>query len=193
MAKLISNPAIGELTGTIGDLVLARYKTGKVVVRHRPVRTAEIKQGEVGNQQQFACAVIYAKGVWATQPDLQAKYKAAAREQGRQGFHLAKADFRLPPKVQDITLGGYTGNPGEIIRMTATDDFEVKEVGVVIRDLTGGLIEQGAAVQENGTWAYRAQTQVPTGRTVVIEATATDHPGHTGSKRVDHACGPRPS
>jgi hypothetical protein len=191
MAKLISNPAIGQLTGTMGDLVFARYKTGKIVVRHRPIRTGEKKPGEAANQQRFALAVVYAKGVWATQPDLQAKYKAVARERGHEGFHLAKADFRLPPKVEEIALGGYTGNPGEIIRLTATDDFEVKAVDVVVRDLTGALIEQGAAVQEHGNWAYRAQTQVPAGQTVMIEAMATDHPEHTGSKRVDHACGPR--
>ena len=193
MAKIIPNPAAGQLTGTIGDLVFARYKTGKVVVRKRPVRTAEKKVGELANQQGFTLAVAYAKNVWATEPDLKAKYNAAAREKGRQGFHLAKADFRLPPKVEEIELGGYTGNPGEIIGIGATDDFAVKEVKVVIRDLTGGLLEQGAALQENGTWTYRAQTQVAAGQTVMIEATAKDHPGHTGSKRADHACGPRAS
>jgi hypothetical protein len=191
MAKIIPNPAAGELTGTIGDLVFARYKTGKVVVRNRPVRTVEKKPGEIANQQGFTSSVIYAKNVWANQPELRAKYNAAAREQNRQGFNMAKADFRLPPKVQEIELGSYTGNPGEIIRIAAADDFEVNAVGVAIRELTGGLIEQGAAIQQNGTWAYQAHAQVPAGQTVVIEATATDHPGHTGTKHVDHACGPR--
>ena len=194
MAKLIPNPAIGAPTGTIGELVFARYKIGKIIIRKRPVRTAEKREGEAANQQGFAKAVDYANGVWATNPELRAKYNAAAREQGRQGFHLAKADFRLPPTVQEIDLDGYAGNSGEIIRIVAQDDFEVKAVGVIIRDLAGGLIEQGAAAQENGTranWVYRAQTQVPAGQTVVIEATATDHPDHTGTRRVDHACGLR--
>jgi hypothetical protein len=189
---MIPNPAAGQLSGTIGGLVFAKHKTGKVIVRQRPApRKGGKKQAEIANQQDFAEAVVYAKGVWANQPDLQATYKAAAREQGRQGFHLAKSDFRLRPELQDIDLEGYTGNPGEIIRVTATDDFEVKEVDVVIRDLAGGMIERGSAAGEDGTWAYRAQTQVPAGQTVVIEATARDHPGHTASKRVDHACGPR--
>jgi hypothetical protein len=191
MAKLIPNPAAGELSGSVGDLVFARYKTGVIVARKRPVRRTEKRSGEIANQQGFARAVEYASSVWKTQPDLQARYHAAAREQGRQGFNLAKADFRLPPKVQEIELELYTGNPGEVIRVIATDDFEVKAVGVVIRDLNGGLIEQGAAVQEDGAWVYRAQTQVPAGQTVVIEAAAADHPGHTGTKRVDHSCGPR--
>jgi hypothetical protein len=39
--------------------------------------------------------------------------------------------------------------------------------------------------------AGRRKSGVPAGETVVIEATATDHHGHTGMKRVDPACGPR--
>ncbi len=54
-----------------------------------------------------------------------------------------------------------------------------------------GLIEQGAAVVANDTWSYQAQTQVPAGETVTVEAIAVDYPGHSVSKRLDHACGPR--
>jgi hypothetical protein len=193
MAKIIPNPAAGELSGPIGDLVFVRYKPGKVIVRRRPVRASERTAPELANQQSFTASVAYAKNIWATRPDLRAKYEAAAREQGRQGFHLAKADFRHPPKVSDIDLSHYTGNPSETIRITAEDDFEVQTVGVAIRDLSGELIEQGAAVQEDGTWIYRSQARVPAGQTVVIETTAMDYPGHTASKRADHACGPRTS
>jgi hypothetical protein len=78
-----------------------------------------------------------------------------------------------------------------VIRVVATDDFAVKEVLLVLRHLNGGLIEQGAAVPDNGTWSYQAQTQVPAGETVTVEAIAVDYPKHTASKRLDHACGPR--
>ena len=71
-----------------------------------------------------------------------------------------------------------------VIRIAASDNSEVKAVEVVIEDLTGRVIEKGPAGQENGAWVYRAQTQVPAGRTVVIHASATDHPGHAGSKRA---------
>jgi hypothetical protein len=191
MANIIPNPTAGQLSGTIGGLVFARLKNGKVIVRHRPERKTSKKPGEVANQQGFIRAVAYAKAVWASQPELQAKYKAAGQRQGRQGFHLAKADFRLPPRIGDVDLSGYGGNAGDLIRVVATDDFEVKEVLVVLRQLSGELIEQGAAVPEQGTWNYRTQTQVPAGQTVTVEAIAVDYPGHTASKRLDHACGPR--
>jgi DNA-binding response OmpR family regulator len=35
------------------------------------------------------------------------------------------------------------------------------------------------------------RTVVPAGETVTVEAIAVDYPGHTVSKRLDHACGPR--
>jgi hypothetical protein len=191
MANIIPNPAAGSLSGTLGDLVFARLKNGKVIVRQRPVRKTEKKSGEIANQAGFIRAVAYAKAVWSNQPELQAKYEAAAREQGRQGFHLAKADFRLPPTIGEVDLAAYQGNPGDVIRVVATDDFEVKEVLLVLRHLNGELIEQGAAVRDRATWSYRAQTLVPAGETVMVEAIAIDYPGHIGNKRQDHACGPR--
>jgi hypothetical protein len=155
------------------------------------VRTTDKKPGEVANQQGFVRAVAYAKTVWNSQPDLRAKYNAAGQRQGRQGFQLAKADFRLPPTIGDVDLSGYRGNPGDMIRVVATDDFEIKEVLVVLRRMNGELIEQGPAAVDEGSWKYQARTQVLAGETVTVEAIAVDCPGHTGSKRLDHACGPR--
>ncbi len=193
MANVIPNPAAGQFSGTMGDLVFARLKNGKVIVRHRPVRRTAKKLGEAANQNDFIRAVAYAKAVWESQPDLQAKYQAAAKLQGRQGFQLAKADFRLPPKIGDVDLSGYHGNAGELIRVAAADDFEVKEVIIVLRRLSGEIIEQGSARHDQGAWIYQAQTQVAAGQTVTEEAIAVDYPGHTGSKRLDHGCGPRVS
>ena len=112
MANLTSNPAVGKVSGTIGDLVFVQLKNGTVAVRHRPVRKTAKKLGEIVNQEGFVKAVAYAKEVWNDQPELRAKYNSAAREQGRQGFHLAKADYRLPPSIGDVDLSRYRGNPG---------------------------------------------------------------------------------
>ena len=191
MANITPNPAAGALSGAVGDLVFVRRKNGKIVVRRRPLRKTARTAGELANQESFIRAVAYAKAVWNNEPELQAKYTAAGQRQGRQGFHLAKSDFRLPPTIGDVDLASYRGNAGDVIRIVATDDFEVKEVLVVLRRLSGELIEQGAAVLDQGVWKYQAQTQVPADETVTVEAIAVDYPGHTASKRLDHACGPR--
>lgn len=191
MAKLASHPVMGQLTGTIGNLTFVKHTAGEVIVRKRRVRNSNPTTAETARQQAFANAVAFAKDVWATQPNLRSRYNALARAKGRQGFHLAKADFLLPPKVHEIDASAYTGNPGQTIRIRAEDDFEVKSVVVSIRDLSGGMLETGAALWEGETWKYSAQTQVSAGQTVIIQATATDHPGHIGTRQVDHACGPR--
>jgi hypothetical protein len=191
MAFIKPNPATGELSGVVGDLVFAKQKSGKIIVRKRPVRKAAKRKGEVANQQGFTSAVAYAKKVWAEDPDLQARYNAAAAVQGRQGFHLAKADYLKPPVVREIDLAEYTGCPGEIIRIEAVDNFEVKSVQVKIRNLDESPIEHGQAEREKDRWIYEARSAVPAGKTVVIEITATDYAGRTGARQADHACGPR--
>jgi hypothetical protein len=85
----------------------------------------------------------------------------------------------------------HTPNPTAGQFSGTIDALEVKEVLVVLRRLSGELIEQGAAVADQGTWKYVTQTQVPAGETVTAEAIAVDYPGHTSSKRLGHACGPR--
>src|SRR5262249_21903853 len=115
MAKMKSNATTGELRGLVGDLVFVRHKPGEVIVRRRPIRKAPRRAAELTNQAGFTESVIYAKKIWATQPELKERYDAAGRLQGRQGFQLAKADYRRPPKVQEIDLTGYRGNAGELI------------------------------------------------------------------------------
>lgn len=191
MAKVVPNPAVGLLSGKIGDLVFAKQKNGESVVRRSPVRKAGLRIGEVANQEAFADAVRYAKEVWANNPALRAKYNAVARSAGRQGFHLAKADFRVPPKIEDVDLSGVTGQVGDILRIVAVDNFEVVTVGVTICRLDGRQLESGLAVLAGDVWNYRLQKEIPAGQTVRVTVTATDHPGHRVTKVADRACGPQ--
>ncbi len=191
MAILRGNPLVGQIQGMVGDLVIANHKPGIKVLRKRPVRTAPPTENERVNQGKLRDTIAWAKSIWADDPSLKEKYSSAGRAQHRRGFDLAKADFLRPPKVEDIDLSGYTGNSGEMIRVKAVDDFEVKEVRVSIQELDGTVIEEGAAELEAGQWVYEATTTVKKGETVVVQATAKDHPGHAASRRADHACGLR--
>ena len=55
---------------------------------------------------------------------------------------------------------------------------------LVLRHLSGELIEQGADMSINGAWSDQAQTQVPAAETVTVEAIAVDYPRHTASERL---------
>jgi hypothetical protein len=55
-----------------------------------------------------------------------------------------------------VDLSAYTGNVGEAIDITATDDHAVKGVRVKIKNGDGGLVEGGTAVQQAAPnqWLY---------------------------------------
>jgi len=56
-------------------------------------------------------------------------------------------------------------------------------VGLVIRANDGTVLEQGAGTRgSDGTWNYATTSNLAAGQTVAIEVTATDRPGHKGTK-----------
>ena len=57
-------------------------------------------------------------------------------------------------------------------------------MALAIRAQNGTIVEQGPATLAAGTsiWTYTATTTLAQGQQVSIEVTATDRPGHTGSK-----------
>ena len=134
-------------------------------------------------REQFRAAAAYAKAVFAD-PVRRPPYESAARAKGMSLFAFVMGDFLKPPVVEVIDAAGYHGVVGDLIKITARDDFEVVGVGVVIRDAADAVLEQGPAALVGGQWTYATTVAVAAGETVTIEATATDRPGHTGSKTV---------
>ncbi len=56
-------------------------------------------------------------------------------------------------------------------------------VGPLIPGPNGAVLEQGAATAtSDGAWTYTTTTNLPAGQQVVIEVSATDRPGHKGTK-----------
>ena len=99
-------------------------------------------------------------------------------------FAFVMGDFLKPPVVEAIDATGYHGVVGDLIKVSARDDFEVASVSIVIRDAADAVLEQGPAALVGGQLTYATTVAVPAGDTVTIEAVATDRPGHTGGKRV---------
>jgi hypothetical protein len=86
----------------------------------------------------------------------------------------------LRPKITAVDLSGYTGKPGEMIRMEAVDDFEVVSVSLVVARLDGTLIENGAAAATGAgnVWVYTTTAAAPAGQTLLVHVTAADRPGN---------------
>ena len=161
----------------MGNVVFRRYHD-QVSMAHRPdLEGVTPTEKQVAHRQQFKLATIYGKTVLAD-PAREAIYEAKAKAAAIPVFALTVADFLNAPAVDWIDLSGYTGQAGETIQITASDDFEVTGVAVSITDAAGAVLEHGPATLAHDVWSHVTTTVLPAGQQVFIEVTATDHPGH---------------
>src|SRR5581483_3397303 len=125
MPKIKFNNLIDSLSGRVGNLIFYQadgQNLSRAVAEVTPERSAKQK----ASSSRFLAAQRYADSA-LNDPALKAAYKAACR--GHQNpRNLAIRDALRPPVVESIELGGYTGKPGQIVRVKATDDFRVVEV-----------------------------------------------------------------
>lgn len=68
---------------------------------------------------------------------------------------MALADFLHPPEILGVDLDGYSGKAEEIIKISAADDFCVKDVRVMIHKQNGKLIEEGETTQRDAEMMWR--------------------------------------
>jgi hypothetical protein len=141
------------MRGKVGDLGFKRFENQTVVARvpdhvHQPNSAAQLAVRE-----KFRQATVYAKAAIAD-PAIKALYAEKAKAKHVPTFALMIADFFKAPVIDDVDLSAYTGATGSVIRVRATDDFEVTGVSVQLREPdTGDPIDGGDAVKAtDGTW-----------------------------------------
>lgn len=141
-------------------------------------RTAAFSDAQLQHFQKFKEAVLYAKSV-LVDPDVKAQYQSKAKP-GESAFNVAVADFLVPPVMNEIDCGLYTGQVGSLIKVKATDNFKINSIMVAIYKADDSLLESGAAVVSgNGIdWVYTATHLNATLTGCKVVATATDTPGH---------------
>jgi hypothetical protein len=184
MAHTQLNPVLINIRGKIGDLVFNRQNGGTVISKLPSFDGRESTEARKAIQQKFRQAVIYGKMVMAD-PATRALYADAAKEDHKPIFSLTVADFFNTPTVDEVDLTKYSGEVGSEIAVRASDDFDVVEVEVAISDTEGRPIENGSATKSSvdlGRWTYKATTRVAPETAIRVEVTATDRPGHTGTK-----------
>lgn len=170
--------------GKVGELVIRRVGDQEIVGRVPNLAAHPPTVGQQAVREQFRLATIYGHTALAD-PATSTLYHAKAKAKGQPVFSVAVADFFHAPAVNEIDLAGYTGKAGETIHIRASDDFEVVGVGVRITDANGATLEEGGATHDGAdglSWHYQAKTSLPDGQHVSIDVTATDRPGHKGTK-----------
>ena len=159
MAKVGNNIVTTGLSGKLGNLIVFRNRGGKTVVSKAPLKKEqEPTEVQQQHQQRFQEAVLYAKAAIAD-PEKKEAYSASA-EEGQSAYNVAVADFLNAPRIDEIDVSHYTGQPGSYIQVRAVDDFNVAEVTVAIQAADGTEVESGAALLQPGTtwWRYTATT-----------------------------------
>jgi hypothetical protein len=176
MAKSKNNVITYGLSGKIGDLLVFRQIDGKTVVSKMPQQSGKASAKQKAQRKRFQQAVIYGKAATES-PETGELYKKAAKK-GLKPMNVAVADFLNAPDIEHIDLSGYAGMAGNLIRITASDDFMVKTVSVKIINQSG-TIEEGNATQSEGLqWLYMATQANENLETTKIIVSASDMPGN---------------
>lgn len=126
----------------------------------------------------FREAVDYARNATQTMPIYA---ELAAKTAMKTAYNLAVSDWFHPPEIVEVDLTGWMGQAGQVIRVLAMDDVQVKQVRVAITDEDGAVLEEGPAMAGlYGWWIYR--TTVSASGHARVCAAAEDLPGHVTEK-----------
>ena len=178
MAKVNHNVVVEGLSGAVGQqLVFKRGKAGRTIVAYKP----RFNENRVFTAPQLAQQLAFRQAAaYAHTAQVNPLYITKAKGTPHSAYNLAIADWFTPPDIMDLDLSGYTGQAGQVIRVKALDDVQVKSLSIVIADDAGSVIEQGPATTlDSLAWVYTT-TAVAAGAHPRVQATAQDLPGHTG-------------
>jgi hypothetical protein len=177
MAESKRNVVTHGLSGKIGDLLVFRQVGGRTIVSQMPKPSNTVSEKQVAHRKRFQQAVLYGKSALES-PETAELYKAATKK-GQVPMNIAVADFFNAPDIENIDVTGYSGKAGDVIRITASDDFIVKYVKVRITNADGSLVEEGEAVNDAGDiWIYTAVQDNENLEGDKIVVTASDLPGN---------------
>lgn len=179
MAESKNNVVTHGLSGKVGDLLVFSQRNGKTVVSKAPKdRTGELSDKQKAHKLKFQKAVLYAKAALADPVKNQMYEAQSDSSKGITTYNVAVADLLNAPDIEKIDLSNYNGNPGDLIKITAIDDFQVISVTVKIENADGTLVEEGNAVDNGAEWIYTATASNPDLAGDKITVQATDNPAN---------------
>ncbi len=182
MAKVENSPGAGGFRGKLGNLVY-RKLYGELVVSRAPDfsnRVLTLKQRTENAKLRLAGAA------WKeSPPEVQALFKARARELNKPPFALFFKNFKEPPVIGEIDLSQYHGQVGQPIRIRASDLVQVARVEVSIRQAAGPPLESGLAAAsgaEADLWIYQSTVAIVAPAGLIVEAIAFNCAGRRGDR-----------
>jgi hypothetical protein len=173
MSIVNNNPLLKGASGMLGGNFVYKQWRGRIIMANKPAK----RKGNSARQQQqvdrFREAIDYAKQQMAN-PERKALYEKGINDRKFSANAVALSDRLHAPKIHEIGAMNYSGEPGEIIRIRATDDFMVASVSVTITGGDNQVVEAGEARPrgKRGLWRMTTtvrNTHVP-GTVIAVEA-----------------------
>jgi len=185
VAKVKSNILLDGVSGKVGDVLVFRQMRGKTILAKAPDMSRQIlSPAQKTHLNKFQLAKEYARKQTAD-PEAKAAYQRRACG-NKAAYHVAIGDYMNSPKIEEIDASAYHGRVGDILKIRATDDFQVTRVQVRILEPNGSLIEDGeATLHANVTnWIYTVK--VASGCIVGqrIQVAVKDRPGNVAKAEV---------
>ena len=171
MAVVKNNLLLQYISGTLGDQLTVYERNGVIIIASkRGPSTKPATKNQLDARWKMKVAVAYAKSAMKD-PELKAAYQAKAGK-GQNAFNMAVRDAYRSPEINSIQI------EEEQITVKATDDFQVANVQVHIKDENGKVVEQGKATLSPNrmTWVYKFSTLPMGGKIAVI---VEDLPGNS--------------
>ena len=185
MKKKSVNELEKVYSGIFGGRVVLENRKGKIIMVLKTKR-ARVEASEATRRAQirFGFASKYAKNILLN-PEMRAAYTLKSGK-GVSPFQVAMRDYMHSPRVTEIITRDYEGKAGDIIRVSAYDNFAVTQVTVTIQDPDGVVIEKGLCALNPVTnnFDFTAAVTLTSLTGVTIFAQAHDYPGHVGGNSV---------
>jgi hypothetical protein len=168
VAKVRKNALIEGLSGSIGELVLKRARSGVTYVARKPTfpDNRQFSAAQLAHQRRFRAAAAYAKQAAQTEP----LYAELAKKTGQPAYNVALGDYLHPPTIVAVEQTGQT------IRVCAEDTVKVTRVVVTLLKADGQVLIEGEATSDAIGWWWTFTTEQI--EAIRIRVRAWDLPGN---------------
>lgn len=178
MAKTRTNALLEGFTGSIGELVAKRSRSGRLYLSRKPSYPGgrQFTAAQLAHQARFKAAAAYARQAARTEP----AYAALAKKTGQPAYNVALSDYLHPPTIAAVE------RMGDTLRIHATDEVAVVRVTVTALGADGRVLAEGAATpaEIDGWWRFDLAAGAARAR-----VTALDRPGNEAVKEVEFTAG----
>ena len=151
MAKVKHNNFTTGLSGKFGNLVFRQMRDGRTILATRPDYSHhKWTTDQKAHHSRFQRAAAYARKAARANP----LYAKLAEGTSKNAYNIALSDWFHAPVIHEVS------REAGRIRVNVTDNVQVANVRITIRDVQGQTLEQGEAVHVNDSWwKFETSTQ----------------------------------